>query len=380
MENKQLKKLFDAFISNYPEEGMNAIWTNHSLKFKEFWYEKIMTSDKQELNDSEVDEIIRILDRYGKGNTAQSEAVARAMIAQGAWRRLFNQLKEEKQLSKTIDIILTSKDPEQRSKHIDKLYTLNEGNKNNLSGKSGNAINCFLAAFDPFENLSMVSLNDRHKLINVLGINYSIDNKSVGKQIVETSDRIKEKLKEAGIFHNARTITRFLYSKPFVEYWKIGVQEESATKIEEGYTIFPEEQTVQDDFIFYMEKQLEDFLIENWDKTELGKKYELIENEEGLVSQQYRTEIGIIDILVKDKKDGKYVIIELKKNRSSDDTVGQIARYMGWIEEHLSNGEESKGIIIAGSFDKKLKYAMRKIKGIEVYLYKVDFHLKEYKE
>ena len=129
-----------------------------------------------------------------------------------------------------------------------------------------------------------------------------------------------------------------------------------------------------------MEKQLEDFLIENWDKTELGQKYELITNDDGLVSQQYKTEIGIIDILAKDKKDGKYVIIELKKNQTSDDTIGQIARYMGWVEVHLSNGVESKGIIIAGKYDKKLKYAMKKIKGIEVYLYKVDFQLKEYNE
>ena len=102
--------------------------------------------------------------------------------------------------------------------------------------------------------------------------------------------------------------------------------------------------------------------------------------EEGLLSQQYPTEIGIIDILVKDKKDDSYVIIELKKNQTSDDTIGQIARYMGWVEEHLAGGKDSKGIIIAGKYDNKLRYAMKKIRGIEVYLYKVDFHLEEYKE
>src|SRR5690606_36195765 len=101
-------------------------------------------------------------------------------------------------------------------------------------------------------------------------------------------------------------------------------------------------------------------------------------NDDGLASQQYRTEIGIIDILAKDRTDGKYVIIELKKNQSSDNTIGQIARYMGWVEEHLSPGQESKGIIIAGKFDNKLKYAMKKIKDIEVYLYKVDFQLESF--
>ncbi len=40
--------------------------------------------------------------------------------------------------------------------------------------------------------------------------------------------------------------------------------------------------------VFYMEKQLEDFIIHNWENTELGKKYELIVEEGDLISQQYR--------------------------------------------------------------------------------------------
>ena len=83
--------------------------------------------------------------------------------------------------------------------------------------------------------------------------------------------------------------------------------------------------------LFYMEKQLEDFLILNWENTELGKKYELIVEEGELISQQFRTDIGPIDILARDKRTGTYVVIELKKNQTSDDTVGQLARYMGWI-------------------------------------------------
>jgi len=47
--------------------------------------------------------------------------------------------------------------------------------------------------------------------------------------------------------------------------------------------------------LFYMEKQLEDFLIQNWPHTELGKKYDLIIEEGELRSQQYRTDIGPID-------------------------------------------------------------------------------------
>jgi len=129
--------------------------------------------------------------------------------------------------------------------------------------------------------------------------------------------------------------------------------------------------------LFYMEQQLEDFIIENWENTELGKKYELIYEEGALKSQQYVTDIGRIDILAKDKVNGNYVVIELKKNQTSDDTVGQILRYMGWVSE--KKGDKSvKGIIVAGKYDEKLYYAQQMMKDIDVFLYEVNFSLKGY--
>ena len=38
-----------------------------------------------------------------------------------------------------------------------------------------------------------------------------------------------------------------------------------------------------------------------------------------------------------------------------------------------------RGIIVAGQFDKKLNYAMKVVPNIEVFLYQVNFSLKEYK-
>lgn len=130
--------------------------------------------------------------------------------------------------------------------------------------------------------------------------------------------------------------------------------------------------------IFYMEKQLEDFLIHNWDETELGKKFDLIIEEGEMISQQYKTDIGPIDILAKDKESKSFVVIELKKNQTSDDTIGQLARYMGWIQE-VKKDDGVKGIIIAGSYDKKLGYALKVMKNIEVFLYQVNFKLKEFR-
>jgi len=129
--------------------------------------------------------------------------------------------------------------------------------------------------------------------------------------------------------------------------------------------------------LFYMEKQLEDFIIENWANTQFGSELDLIYEEGNLKSQQYRTDIGPIDILAIERKTKKHVVIELKKNQTSDDTVGQILRYMGWVKEKL-NDPEVRGIIVAGKYDEKLDYARKMIPGLEVFIYEVQFNLKEY--
>lgn len=128
--------------------------------------------------------------------------------------------------------------------------------------------------------------------------------------------------------------------------------------------------------LFYMEKQLEDFLVHNWEKTELGKKYELIVEDGELVSQQYRTDIGNIDILAKDKASKSFVVIELKKNQTSDDTIGQLTRYMGWVKRHKGDNNVM-GVIIAGQHDRKLEYALKMVPNAKVYLYEVNFKLSE---
>jgi hypothetical protein len=51
---------------------------------------------------------------------------------------------------------------------------------------------------------------------------------------------------------------------------------------------------------------------------------------------------------------------------------------MGWIKENKKDGNVM-GIIIAGSYDKKLEYAMKVMKNVDVFLYEVNFKLKEFK-
>ncbi|MDA0238177.1 MAG: hypothetical protein O3B03_06650 [Proteobacteria bacterium] len=52
---------------------------------------------------------------------------------------------------------------------------------------------------------------------------------------------------------------------------------------------------------------------------------------------------------------------------------------MGWIEKQKKDSDV-RGIIVAGQFDKKLSYAMAMVPNIEVFLYEVNFTLKEHNE
>ena len=79
-----------------------------------------------------------------------------------------------------------------------------------------------------------------------------------------------------------------------------------------------------------------------------------------------------------DKKTNSHVVIELKRNQTSDDTVGQLMRYMGWVKRHLKD-EKVKGIIIAGKYDKKLNYALEYAPfDTDVFIYNVSFELNEF--
>jgi len=68
---------------------------------------------------------------------------------------------------------------------------------------------------------------------------------------------------------------------------------------------------------------------------------------------------GEIDLLCKDK-DG-YVVVELKRNKASDKTIGQTLRYIGWVKENLCQNSKTKvrGIILSRSHEKKIIYAIK---------------------
>lgn len=133
---------------------------------------------------------------------------------------------------------------------------------------------------------------------------------------------------------------------------------------------------VEDASEFALEKHLEDFLVKNWKQTELGKKYDIFEEEGEIKGEQYPTDTGPIDILAISKNKKTILVIELKKGRASDVVVGQIQRYMGFVkEELLEPGQEVKGLIIGLEADTRLKRALAVCTNIEFYRYQIDFKL-----
>jgi len=376
MEKEKILKLFNEYIKNVDTEEISSIWKIKNKEFQDFWSERIINNTDKELNETEVNEIIRILDIKAKGNKKEYQAIANVLIPQGVWSRMFNEIKTNEDLKNMLSKIFKAEGRE-LIEPIDELYKINETRKNSLTGKSSNAINAMLAAFNINKYISVVSLNDRKRIIDFFGFSDGPDfeKDSQGKKVYLSNVTIIEGFSNLGIETTPRILSMFLY-KSIKDYWKKDLEEEP-----EGPEQVNVETSDEDKATFMMEEQLEDFLIKNWEKADFSKNLELINDNDGnLVSQQFKTGIGEIDILVRDKNSKQYVIIELKRNQTSDDTIGQIARYMGWVEEHLSKGQSAKGIIIASKYDDKLRYALKKINDVTVYQYEVDFKLKEFKK
>lgn len=136
------------------------------------------------------------------------------------------------------------------------------------------------------------------------------------------------------------------------------------------------DETVEDPSAFALEKHLEDFLVANWHYTELGNDYDIYSEDGELVGQQYPSDTGPLDILAISKDKGTLLVVELKRGRASDSVVGQIQRYMGYVQDELCEAHQKvKGVIIALEDDLRLRRALSVTNNIEFYRYQVSFKL-----
>ena len=146
---------------------------------------------------------------------------------------------------------------------------------------------------------------------------------------------------------------------------KLSLKKEEEIYTEEEHEEEPSEIEIPPD----TERQVEDFLEKNVEKVEEGLK--LYYNKNNRSGRQYLTSAGIIDLLCVDE-DKNFVIIEIKKEKGSDKTIGQITRYMGWVKENLAGDRKVRGIIIANKVDEKLEYSASVLSNIDIKYYKIE--------
>jgi len=128
---------------------------------------------------------------------------------------------------------------------------------------------------------------------------------------------------------------------------------------------------------FGMERYLQQFLFDNWNRVKALGNWKLYEEEDEVVGMEYYTEIGRIDLLAKHKTDSRWLVLELKRNQASDQTMGQVNRYMGWVKSNLAGeGDKVEGLIIAKEMSEKLKFALMVNPNIKFMEYVIDFQLK----
>ena len=129
---------------------------------------------------------------------------------------------------------------------------------------------------------------------------------------------------------------------------------------------------------FALERHLHDYMFDNWDSLDIAHEWEFYTRDgEPEAGYEFRTPIGRIDLLAKHKRERRWLVIELKREKSSDAVVGQVLRYVGWVQAHLAEKDETvEGLIVAIEGDPQLHYALSVVSTISFKSYEVEFRLK----
>ena len=65
--------------------------------------------------------------------------------------------------------------------------------------------------------------------------------------------------------------------------------------------------------MFGLERYLHEFIVDNWERLDLGKEWALLEKDGEIVGSHFRTgEVGEIDLLAKHKSENRWLVIELE--------------------------------------------------------------------
>jgi hypothetical protein len=125
---------------------------------------------------------------------------------------------------------------------------------------------------------------------------------------------------------------------------------------------------------FAYESDLRDFLAKNLSVVEPGLQ---LYQEEGITGVEFPVGGRFIDILAVDIEK-RLVVIELKVSRGYDRVVGQLLRYMAWIQKHHAEpGQAVRGIIAARDISDDLKLACSYLPAVALYEYELSVVLRK---
>ncbi|MEW4570101.1 endonuclease NucS domain-containing protein [Tautonia sp. JC769] len=159
-------------------------------------------------------------------------------------------------------------------------------------------------------------------------------------------------------------------------WWKLASMT-SESEEDELASVVDEVESLPAMAVFGLERHLQDFLRDNWSQTELGRDWDLYEEDGDIVGAYYETgEVGQIDLLARHKSQDRWLVIELKRNKTSDSTVGQLLRYRNWVRRKLASREAVvEGLIIALDVDRRLQYAIDGVPDVRCMTYRINFAL-----
>lgn len=125
---------------------------------------------------------------------------------------------------------------------------------------------------------------------------------------------------------------------------------------------------------FAYESDLRDFLAKNLTLIEPGLQ---LYEEDDVTGIEFPAGGRFIDILAVDAKNS-LVVVELKVSRGYDRVVGQLLRYMAWIQKnHAEEGQAVRGIIVAREITDDLKLACAFLPDVSLYSYRLSVSLQK---
>ena len=171
------------------------------------------------------------------------------------------------------------------------------------------------------------------------------------------------------------TETQVLILRPGTPKNTVQVIESEELALDEQDTPDSDRETV-----FELEWQLRDFIAHNIETLRVdGKALRLYVDDIGRDGVEYPTGVGPIDILALNSDDS-FVVFELKRGRVADKAIGQISRYMGWVQKNLARGRTVKGVIVAKVISQNLRQAIVVVPNVSLFEYQVAYTLNQIQE